>query len=185
IVIEYGIVDTGYQYTGELPAIGVVIDEPVAEWRIAGGDLLPRIAGGHQTDVFGVGVTDLPTVLHADSPGWLRVHEDLTQPAARQQLARRRVYLQPFRWTSLGTSLIEAMQLGMPVVALATTDVVEAVPAAAGVISTSHRVLADATYEFLADRERARQAGRAARRAALERYSLSRFLREWDAVLEN
>ena len=31
------------------------------------------------------------------------------------ELARRRLYLHPIRWTSLGLSLIEAMQLGMPV----------------------------------------------------------------------
>jgi hypothetical protein len=30
------------------------------------------------------------------------------------ELARRRVYIHPLRWTSLGLSLIEAMQLAMP-----------------------------------------------------------------------
>ena len=38
-------------------------------------------------------------------------------------MARRRLYLHPVRWTSLGLSLLEAMHLGMPVVALATTEV--------------------------------------------------------------
>ena len=39
------------------------------------------------------------------------------------------------RWTSLGLSLLEAMQLGMPVVALATTEATVAVPPEAGVVS--------------------------------------------------
>ena len=52
-------------------------------------------------------------------------------------MARRRVYLHPIRWTSLGLSLLEAMHLGMPVVALATTEVPEAVPPEAGVVSTA------------------------------------------------
>jgi glycosyltransferase involved in cell wall biosynthesis len=37
-------------------------------------------------------------------------------------MARRRVYLHPVRWTSLGLSLIEAMHLGMPVAGLAARE---------------------------------------------------------------
>jgi glycosyltransferase involved in cell wall biosynthesis len=98
-------------------------------------------------------------------------------------MARRRVYLHPIRWTSLGLSLLEAMHLGMPVVALATTEAPEAVPAEAGVISTRVDALADAARGFLADPEHAREAGRAARAAALERYGLARFLGDWDELL--
>jgi glycosyltransferase involved in cell wall biosynthesis len=99
-------------------------------------------------------------------------------------MARRRVYLHPIRWTSLGLSLIEAMHLGMPVVALATTEAPEAVPAGAGVISTRVDALAAAARGFLAEPERARETGRAARRAALERYGLARFLADWNDVLK-
>jgi hypothetical protein len=35
----------------------------------------------------------------------------------------------------------------------------------------------------VADRDRAREAGCAARRAALERYGLPRFLQDWDDLL--
>jgi glycosyltransferase involved in cell wall biosynthesis len=84
----------------------------------------------------------------------------------------------------LGLSLIEAMQLGMPVVALATTEAPDAVPAAAGVVSTRVDTLRDALAGFVADADRAAEAGRAARRAALERYGLERFLDDWDALLD-
>ena len=50
------------------------------------------------------------------------------------ELARRRAYLHLCRWTSLGLSLIEAMAIGMPVVALATTEAVVAVPPDAGAL---------------------------------------------------
>ena len=99
------------------------------------------------------------------------------------ELARRRVYVHPVRWTSLGLSLLEAMHLGMPVVALATTEVVEAVPAEAGVVSTRPERLWAAVRAFLHDEDAARQAGKAARAAALERYGLERFLRDWDVLL--
>jgi glycosyltransferase involved in cell wall biosynthesis len=99
------------------------------------------------------------------------------------ELARRRVYVHPVRWTSLGLSLLEAMHLGMPVVGLATTEAVEAVPAEAGVLSTRPERLWSAVRDFLHDEDAARLAGKAARAAALQRYGLARFLAEWDALL--
>jgi glycosyltransferase involved in cell wall biosynthesis len=89
----------------------------------------------------------------------------------------------PVRWTSLGLSLLEAMHLGMPVVALATTEAVEAVPPDAGVLSTRPERLWDAVQTYLHDEDAARLAGKAARAAALERYGLDRFLADWDVLL--
>ena len=110
--------------------------------------------------------------------------DDPPQAAMHAELARRRVYVHPVRWTSLGLSLLEAMHLGLPVVALATTEVVEAVPADAGVLSTRPERLWAAVREFIHDEDAARLAGKAARAAALDRYGLDRFLRDWDALLE-
>jgi glycosyltransferase involved in cell wall biosynthesis len=99
-------------------------------------------------------------------------------------MARRRVYLHPVRWTSFGLSLIEAMYLGMPVVALATTEVAEAVPPEAGVVSNRMDALRDGLRRLALDADEARERGRAARRAALARHGLARFLADWDDVLE-
>jgi glycosyltransferase involved in cell wall biosynthesis len=98
------------------------------------------------------------------------------------ELARRRVYLHPIRWTSLGLSLLEAMHLGMPVVALATTEVMEAVPPQAGVVSTRVDRLAESLRTFLADPDYARQVGTAARAAVRTRYSLERFTADWEQL---
>jgi glycosyltransferase involved in cell wall biosynthesis len=172
-VIEHGIVDPGYRYTGDEPRAAVVINEARRRARVTGTDLLERFsAAGVPLDVFG---------MDAGSIGGI---EDVPQHRLHDEMARRRVYLHPIRWTSLGLSLIEAMHLGMPVVALATTEAPEAVPAQAGVISTRLDVLAAAARDFLADPGRAREAGRAARAAALERYGLERFLADWDDLLE-
>jgi glycosyltransferase involved in cell wall biosynthesis len=99
-------------------------------------------------------------------------------------MARRRVYLHPIRWTSLGLSLLEAMHLGMPVVALGTTEVHEAVPPEAGVVSTKVDVLAGAMRRMVNDPDEAAERGRAARAVALERHGLDRFLVDWDDVLK-
>jgi glycosyltransferase involved in cell wall biosynthesis len=76
------------------------------------------------------------------------------------------------------------MQLGMPVVAIAATEVVEAVPDSAGVISTDINRLTAALRDYVNDPEAARLAGKAARAYALHRYGLARFLAEWDRLLE-
>jgi len=115
----------------------------------------------------------LPQRLGVD-PASIWVFDDLPQPKMHAELARRRVCLHPFRWTSLGLSLIEAMMLAMPVVALATTEAVQAVPPEAGVVSSRLDVLADVIQGFANDPLRSRQA---ARSAALDRYSLARFQR--------
>jgi hypothetical protein len=171
-VIEHGIIDPGYRYTGETPRAAVVINEARRRARVTGTDLLDRLIGdGVPIDLFGMDAAALGGI------------DDVAQHRLHEVLPRRRVYLHPIRWTSLGLSLIEAMHLGMPVVALATTEAPEAVPAAAGVLSTSVQRLADAARDFLAEPERAREAGLAARRAALERFGLERFLLDWDELL--
>ena len=181
-VIEHGIVDPGERWTGELARAAVVVNEPVRRGRTTGGDLLPGLAEAAPVDVFGMGLAGLHERYGLD-PARVALHEDPPQAAMHAELARRRVYVHPVRWTSLGLSLLEAMHLGMPVVGLATTEVVEAVPAEAGVLSTRPGLLWDAVRTYLHDEDAARLAGKAARAAALERYGLDRFLRDWDRLL--
>ncbi|MGY1856640.1 glycosyltransferase [Modestobacter sp. SYSU DS0290] len=182
VVIEHGIVDPGERYTGELARAGVVVNEPVRRGRYTGGDLLPLFAEVAPLDVFGMGLTGLHERYGLD-PERVGLFDDPPQSAMHAELARRRVYLHPVRWTSLGLSLLEAMHLGLPVVGLATTEAVEAVPAEAGVLSTRPERLAAALRHFVDEPDAARLAGKAARAAALERYGLDRFLADWDRLL--
>ncbi|MFD1930474.1 glycosyltransferase [Nonomuraea mangrovi] len=169
-VIEHGVVDPGHLYTGELPRAGVVVNEPVRRTRVVGTDLLA--AFDVPLDVFGMKTSDLPY------PAF-----DLPQARLHAALARRRAYLHPYRWTSLGLSLIEAMMIGLPVVALAATEAIEAVPPEAGVLSTRLPVLVEALSAFVADPAMASRYGKAARTAALSRYGIARFLADWDRLL--
>ncbi|MGY1840890.1 MULTISPECIES: glycosyltransferase [unclassified Modestobacter] len=182
VVIEHGIVDPGERYTGELARAAVVVNEPVRRGRYTGGDLLPLLAGAAPLDVFGMGLAGLHERYGLD-PQRVALHDDPPQAAMHAELARRRVYVHPVRWTSLGLSLLEAMHLGLPVVGLATTEAVEAVPAEAGVLSTRPERLAAAVRHFIDEPDAARLAGKAARAAALDRYGLDRFLADWDRLL--
>lgn len=181
-VVEHGVVDPGPLYTGELARLGVVVNDPVRRGRVTGTDLLPSFAAAAPLDVFGMGADDLPRVTGL-GPDRLEVVGDLPTRELHRRLARCRVYLHPIRWTSLGLSLIEAMQAGMPVVALATTEALRAVPPDAGALSTDLDELVRAARELIADPDAARAAGEAARTHALERFGLARFLTDWDAVL--
>ncbi|NYV77741.1 glycosyltransferase [Streptomyces sp. UH6] len=181
-VIEHGIADPGPLWTGELPRAAVVVNEPLRRGRTTGTDLLPHFAHAAPLDVFGMGTRGTAEALGID-PARCRDHE-LVQRDLHAEMARRRVYVHPVRWTSLGLSLLEAMHLGMPVVALATTEVTEAVPADAGVVSNRLDVLTDAVREFTADPDHAQAVGTRARAAALARYGLPRFLDDWERLLK-
>ncbi|MBL6279434.1 glycosyltransferase [Micromonospora fiedleri] len=182
-VVDHGIVPPAVEYTGELDRLAVVINEPVRRWRVTGTDLLPRFAEIAPLDVFGMKVAGLADHLGLPADR-LMSHDDVPQHRMHAELARRRAYLHLCRWTSLGLSLIEAMSIGMPVVALATTEAAMAVPPDAGALSTRVDTLLAAADRFVAQPQQARRAGLAARAAARERYGLDRFLADWDRLLE-
>jgi glycosyltransferase involved in cell wall biosynthesis len=181
-VVEHGIVDPGHRYSGEWPRAAVVVNDPVRRGRAVGTDLLTALSAAAPLDVFGMNVDGLPSHLGI-APERLWTFEDLPQHELHRQLARRRVYVHTSRWTSLGLSLLEAMHLGMPVVALATTEAMMAVPPAAGVISTRVEDLVSAVWRFVHDPSESQRVGAAAREAALSRYGLGRFLADWEALL--
>jgi hypothetical protein len=170
-VIEHGVVDPGYRYTGEMPRCAVVINEARRRGRVTGTDLIARFERDLDVDLFGIDAQSLGGI------------ENLRQNELHRDLARRRVYLHPVRWTSLGLSLIEAMYLGMPVVALATTEVPRAIDDGCGVISTNVGELVDASRTLMRDRSRCTELGHAARERAKARYGVRRFLDNWDQVL--
>lgn len=186
-VIEHGIIDPGIRYTGELNRAAVVVNEPARRGRIVGADLVQRFLPVAPVDVFGMQArqfTDPLVRATGVAPDRLVGYEEIdTQDQMHTELARRRAYLHLTRWTSLGLTLIEAMQLGMPVLALASTEAVAAVPPQAGAISTDVRQLERRLAELLADPEQARACGLVGRAAALERYGLKRFLADWDVLL--
>jgi hypothetical protein len=181
-VIEHGIADPGLRYTGRLPRLAFVVNEPVRRWRVTGTDLLSHFAE-FDVDAFGIDANLLPEALRP-------AHEqvsfagNLEPDQLYDAMAERRVYLHLNRWTSLGLSLIQAMLLGMPVVVLDATEASRAVPTTAGARSGDITELVTATRSLLNDQEEARHRGLIARRTALERYGLPRFLYDWDLAFK-
>jgi glycosyltransferase involved in cell wall biosynthesis len=181
LVIEHGVIDPGYRYTGELASLAVVVNEPVRRWRVAGTDLVLRMARTVDVDVYGMGMA----AFQERAPQLAgHLHDDLPQHRLHAELGRHRGYFHPYRWTSLGLSLIEAMTAGLPVLALSTTEAPDAVPTGAGVLSNDLVRLTEVARRWMADPDEALAMGLIARHGALQRYGLGRYLNDWDALLK-
>jgi glycosyltransferase involved in cell wall biosynthesis len=180
-VIEHGIADPGYRWTGQLPSLAVCINEPVRRSRIAGVDLAAHVARHVPVEVYGMGLGGLDALIPT---GLAARHEDLPQAELHARMPHHRAYLHPYRWTSLGLALIEAMALGMPVLALAATAAAQAVPPDAGTVTADVDELARAARQLLDNPDLARGQGLAARRHALAAFGLDRFLHDWELALK-
>lgn len=181
-VIEHGVVDYGNFFTGELPRAAAVINEPVRRWRVTGSDLLGGFASVAPVDVFGMQADGLAQALGAPADRVVAAG-DVAAPRLFAEVGRRRVYVHPNRWTSLGLSLLESMTAGVPVVVLDATDARRAVVPGVGVVSTDVAELHEAVRAFVDDPGRGAETGARAREWALERFGLARFQSDWDELL--
>ncbi|WP_374209670.1 glycosyltransferase [Glycomyces sp. TRM65418] len=180
-VIGHGIPDPGQRYLGDLPRAVAVVNEPVRRGRAAGADLLPAFCAAAPVDVFGIKAAEL-RLETGPSRHELLGGPDLPMGELHRAMARRRVYIHPARWTSLGLSLVEAMHLGMPVAVVASTAAAT-LPPEVGAVSADVDELVDRVAKLVADPGEAREAGAAAREYASIHFGLEDFLRRWDALL--
>jgi len=101
-----------------------------------------------------------------------------------ERIAAHRFFFNPIRYTSLGLAVVEAMMVGAPVVALATTELASVIrDGDTGLTDTRLERLLDGMRRLLRDPAEARRIGEAGRRLAAERFSIDRFVRDWDAAL--
>ena len=100
-------------------------------------------------------------------------------------MAPDRFFFNPIRYTSLGLSVIEAMQVGLPILGLATTEMPTViVNGVNGWLDTRPGRLIEVARQLLDDPALARQWGDAARRTARERFGIDRFVADWCRVLD-
>jgi hypothetical protein len=172
-VIEHGVpIPAGVTYGGELERGIAVVNNLASRGRRLGRDVFERAREQLPLDLIG---------LNAPLLGGL-------EPVAHQELAavmaRYRFYFHPIRYTSFGMAVCEAMLIGMPVVALATTEMPTVIQDGVnGFLSTDPDVLVARGRELLADGDLARRIGRAGQAVARERFSIERFGRDWNRVL--
>ncbi len=173
-VIEHGVTVRGASYSGELDKGLVVVNGLKKRGRRLGADVFEAVRRRVPLDLIGMESEEmggLGEVKHYDLPAFA---------------ARYRFFFNPIRYTSLGLAVCEAMMLGMPVLGLATTEMVTAVEnGVSGYVHTDPGVLIRKMLELLEDREEAERLGEGARRRAMERFSIERFARDWDDAVRS
>jgi glycosyltransferase involved in cell wall biosynthesis len=169
MVIEHSVaIDPQATYSGHIERGITVINGMQKRPRIAGYDIFLQArqavaldAAGMDTEAFG-GLGDIP-------------YRDL-----HGRMAAYRFLFSPIRYTSLPLAVIEAMTIGMPVVALATTELPTVIEnGVSGYVSCDIDKLLQAMQFLLTHPEKARQIGSNAQAIARERFGLERFIRDW------
>lgn len=115
-------------------------------------------------------------------PGGLGEVENWHLP---QLLSEYRYLFNPIRWTSLGLSVVEAMTLGMPVIGLATTELSSVIQNGHnGWIATDPDALVEPMLRLTSDPALAARWGAAAKETAQQRFSMDRFVCQWQDALD-
>lgn len=168
-VIDHGVLPlSDARYRGDRPTGIVVVNNLDLRGRRLGHDVFAQVAARVPLSLVGMGSERCGgegEVANRDLP---------------QRLAEHRFFFNPIRYTSLGLAVIEAMMVGVPVVGLATTELVTVIRNGVnGIVDTRVDRLVDAMHELIERPDLARELGEAGRRTALERFSIERFVDDW------
>lgn len=173
-VIEHGvIVPEQVAYTGELERGLVVINHLARRGRRLGRDIYEQVESkvplhhvGMEAELVKGGLREIR-------------HSQLSEFESRY-----RFLFNPIRYSSLALSVCEAMMVGLPVVALATTEMATVITnGISGYISNDVKELIGHMKELLGNLAQAKRLGEGARKTALERFNIHRFIRDWEETL--
>lgn len=169
-VIDHGVPDPApLRYRGDLPKGLVVINHLGSRGRRLGPDIFLAARESVSLDLVG---------MESEKLGGLG---EVTPTRLAEFSIRYRFFFNPIRYTSLGLAVCEAMALGMPIVGLATTEMATAIQnGVTGFVDTDLARLIPRMQMLIDDPALARQLGENARRYALERFALPRFVAEWN-----
>jgi hypothetical protein len=173
-VVPHGVVvPPDLRWSGEVARGITVVNGLARRGRLAGADLFEQARQQVPLDLAGMdsarygGLGDLP-------------HADLHRVETRYRFS-----FSPIRYTSMPLAVIEAMLLGLPIVALATTELPRAIPnGEAGFLSNNLEELIDGMQRLVQDHPLARRLGQRAQALAREQFGIERFIRDWEAAFE-
>jgi glycosyltransferase involved in cell wall biosynthesis len=173
-VVDHGIHVKPVNYDGNLDRGIVVINNLHERGRRLGLDVFLEVRKHVPLDIIGMNtekIGGLGEILHPHIPEFIKNY---------------RFFFNPIRYTSLGLAVLEAMMSGIPVVGLATTELVTVIrDGESGFVHTNVSYLIDRMKDLLNDRVLATRLGEAGRRVAMERFGIERFVREWELLLDD
>ncbi|UYQ94095.1 glycosyltransferase family 4 protein [Chitinophaga horti] len=171
-VIDHGVTGSGIAYTGEIAKGLVVVNNISQRGRTMGWDIVQQIQQHIPLDIAGMGTEKigLGEVLHPQLPGFR---------------SRYRFFFHPARHTSLGLAVLEAMMDGVPVVGLATTELVTVIKDGEnGYLHTDIDYLIQKMKLLLDAPELAATLGAAGQLTARRRFNIGRFTADWQRTFE-
>ena len=173
-VIEHGVVmPDAVRYTGEIERGIAVVNHLQRRGRRLGADIYAEVSAQVPLTLIG---------MDAETAGGLGEVRNVELPAF---VARYRFLFNPIRYTSLGLAVVEAMMVGSPIVALATTEMPTVIANRVnGFAATNVAELIAVMRELLAAPALARQWGEASRRYARQRFAIGRFVDDWLAAID-
>lgn len=172
-VIEHGVfVPDQLPATGSLDKGITVINNLRGRKRRLGCDIFLEARNRMSLDLIGMdseSLEGLGEVSHHDLPSFI---------------CNYRYLFHPVRYTSLALAVCEAMAVGLPVVGLATTELPSVIEnRRSGFLSNNLNELIPVMEELNRDWELAQKWGEVAKQIARERFSIERFVRDWNDVL--
>jgi glycosyltransferase involved in cell wall biosynthesis len=172
--IDHGvIVPPEVQYTGELERGVVVVNNIQKRGRRLGYDIFEEVRQQIPLDIYGINSEELG--------GYGSVGLDELARAVSQY----RFFFNPIRYTSLGLAILEAMMIGMPVIGLATTELVTVVQnGVSGYLETDLNRLVSRMQHLLDHPEEARRLSQGAQQMAMKRFNIHRFANDWTDAFE-
>lgn len=174
-VVEHGVVSPkNISYQGVKERGLVMVNNLKFRGRRLGYDLFKKIRKEIPLDIIGIGSEEIGGI--GEIP-----HKNLPK-----FLSQYRFFFNPIRYTSLGLSVIEAMMVGLPIVAFATTEMPTVIENdVSGYIDTNVSILIQKMDMLLKDKEKARILGEGARKKADKRFSIKRFTNDWMEILSS
>ena len=172
-VIDHGVFcPEDVRYTGNLEKGVVIVNNIKKRGRRLGFDIFHEAKQELPLDLVGMGWQEaggMGEVPHAELPFFT---------------SQYRFFFNPIRYTSLGLSICESMMIGLPVIGLATTELATLIKNdVSGFISTRPSELIDAAKELMKDKKLADKWSDGARKTARERFSMERFVNDWNKCL--
>lgn len=167
-VIEHGVTDSDIPATGELARGVTIINHLPQRGRALGWDIFQYASRQVPLDLAGMGneQAGIGEVLHPHLPAFR---------------SKYRYLFHPVRHTSLALAVCEAMMQGLPVIGLATTELVTVIENGVnGFIHTDIDFLVEKMKLLNDDPDLAAQMGQAARETALRRFNIDRFTADWE-----
>lgn len=168
--IEHGVmIPPNVRYTGELAKGLVVTNGLRSRGRRLGADIFTQVRQSIPLDLVGMDAESLGglgEVPHAQLPAFV---------------SKYRFFFHPVRYTSLGLAVCEAMMVGMPIIGLATTELVTVVEnGISGYIDTNIADLVKRMQELLTNPDLAHRLSEGARKQAQKRFNIQRFTCDWN-----